>query len=79
MEETERHAGSLEHHVPASGLETGLAPPSRVLVVGIFPEQGENWNFIMETIRGWKKPQTRVLNLFAYTGAASVVAKDGGR
>jgi len=46
--------------------------------VGIFPEQGENWNFIMETIHGWKQPQARVLNLFAYTGAASVVARMAG-
>ena len=46
--------------------------------VGIFPEQGENWNFIYDTIRGWKTESPRVLNLFAYTGAASVVAKTAG-
>ena len=46
--------------------------------VGIFPEQGSNWNFIDDTIRGWKVPQPRVLNLFAYTGAASVVARAAG-
>lgn len=45
--------------------------------VGIFPEQGENWNFVFDTISGWKTP-SRVLNLFAYTGAASVVAKRAG-
>tara|TARA_R110002072_G_scaffold115803_1_gene246098 strand:- start:353 stop:1225 length:873 start_codon:yes stop_codon:yes gene_type:complete len=41
--------------------------------VGIFPEQAVNWEFIEENlnlISGEKK----VLNLFAYTGAASVVA-----
>lgn len=43
--------------------------------VGIFPEQGNNWNFIYDTITGWKLPKPRVLNLFAYTGAASVVAR----
>lgn len=42
--------------------------------VGVFPEQGDNWNYIDETIRGWGQSQVRVLNLFAYTGAASVVA-----
>lgn len=46
--------------------------------VGIFPEQGENWNFIYDTITGWGKGNCRVLNLFAYTGAASVVARQAG-
>lgn len=45
--------------------------------VGIFPEQGENWNFIFNTINKWKQP-SRLLNLFAYTGAASVVAAAAG-
>jgi 23S rRNA (cytosine1962-C5)-methyltransferase len=46
--------------------------------VGIFPEQGSNWNFIYDTITGWNTKQARVLNLFAYTGAASVVARSAG-
>jgi 23S rRNA (cytosine1962-C5)-methyltransferase len=46
--------------------------------VGVFPEQGENWNFIYDTIQGWGGAKSRVLNLFAYTGAASVVARTGG-
>lgn len=46
--------------------------------VGIFPEQGQNWNFIYDTISSWKMQTPRVLNLFAYTGAASVVAKYTG-
>jgi 23S rRNA (cytosine1962-C5)-methyltransferase len=46
--------------------------------VGIFPEQGENWNFIYDTVKSWSSPKSRVLNLFAYTGAASVVAKIAG-
>jgi len=43
--------------------------------VGVFPEQGNNWNFIYDTITGWNIQKPRVLNLFAYTGAASVVAR----
>lgn len=43
--------------------------------VGVFPEQGNNWNFIYDTITGWNLQKPRVLNLFAYTGAASVVAR----
>ena len=46
--------------------------------VGIFPEQGTNWNFIYDTIRKWDMPKPKVLNLFAYTGAASVVARTAG-
>lgn len=45
--------------------------------VGIFPEQGQNWNFIYQSVSSWKAP-SRVLNLFAYTGAASVVARMAG-
>jgi 23S rRNA (cytosine1962-C5)-methyltransferase len=46
--------------------------------VGMFPEQGENWNFTREAIDGWKINSPKVLNLFAYTGAASVVARMAG-
>ncbi|HNV95025.1 MAG TPA: class I SAM-dependent methyltransferase [Bacteroidales bacterium] len=40
--------------------------------VGIFPEQAVNWEFIYNQCQ--KKPGLNVLNLFAYTGAASIVA-----
>ena len=46
--------------------------------VGIFPEQSENWNFIYDTIRAMKTGQPKVLNLFAYTGGASLAAKAAG-
>jgi 23S rRNA (cytosine1962-C5)-methyltransferase len=46
--------------------------------VGVFPEQGSNWNFIHDTITQWSSTKPRVLNLFAYTGAASVVARMAG-
>ena len=48
--------------------------------VGVFPEQAPNWDFIYrktkELSEGGKKP--KVLNLFAYTGAASLAAKAAG-
>lgn len=44
--------------------------------VGIFPEQSCNWNWIMEELS--QKPQAKVLNLFAYTGGASLAAKAVG-
>jgi 23S rRNA (cytosine1962-C5)-methyltransferase len=46
--------------------------------VGIFPEQAENWNFIYETLRNFTVPDLRFLNLFAYTGGASLAAKAAG-
>ena len=45
--------------------------------VGIFPEQAENWNFIHEQTRRIGN-NCRVLNLFAYTGGASLAAKSAG-
>ncbi len=48
--------------------------------VGVFPEQAPNWDFIFNQIsamsRGGSKP--KVLNLFAYTGAASLAARAAG-
>jgi len=44
--------------------------------VGVFPEQADNWNYIFDCINGLKTTeQPKVLNLFAYTGGASLVAK----
>ena len=44
---------------------------------GLFPEQAVNWNFIMEQIRGAGRP-VNVLNLFAYTGGATLAAAAAG-
>lgn len=46
--------------------------------VGIFPEQAVNWDYISETIKKFHTPQPKVLNLFAYTGGASLAAKAAG-
>jgi 23S rRNA (cytosine1962-C5)-methyltransferase len=46
--------------------------------VGIFPEQAENWDYIYNAIRNIKQEQLAVLNLFAYTGGASLAAKAAG-
>lgn len=42
--------------------------------LGLFPEQIENWKYLEQHV--WKGQE--VLNLFAYTGAASLVAKSIG-
>ena len=44
---------------------------------GLFPEQAPNWNLIRETIKKANRP-VKVLNLFAYTGAATIAALKEG-
>jgi 23S rRNA (cytosine1962-C5)-methyltransferase len=44
--------------------------------VGIFPEQSENWNYLYDFLTGIKN--SKVLNLFAYTGGASIAARSAG-
>ncbi|CAN5909784.1 class I SAM-dependent methyltransferase [soil metagenome] len=44
--------------------------------VGLFPEQESNWRFIYDQCRLLQEP--KVLNLFAYTGAASLACRAGG-
>lgn len=44
---------------------------------GLFPEQAYNWNLIRETIKNANR-KVKVLNLFAYTGAASIAALKEG-
>ena len=53
--------------------------------VGVFPEQAPNWEYIYKNTRELVEkaekdslPKPRVLNLFAYTGAASLAAKAAG-
>ncbi len=45
--------------------------------IGIFPEQAVNWNYIYDQLSG-NNYQAKVLNLFAYTGGASLAAKAAG-
>lgn len=44
---------------------------------GLFPEQAYNWNYIREVIRESNR-EVSVLNLFAYTGAATIAAAKEG-
>ena len=44
---------------------------------GLFPEQAANWDYIMRKVRSAGRPIS-VLNLFAYTGAATVAALAAG-
>ena len=44
---------------------------------GLFPEQAANWDFIIDKIQNANRP-INVLNLFAYTGAATMAASYAG-
>ena len=44
---------------------------------GVFPEQAANWDFIREKVASAGRP-VRVLNLFAYSGGATLAAAAGG-
>ncbi|CAM3130890.1 class I SAM-dependent methyltransferase [Paenibacillus lupini] len=59
--------GELKFHIkPTSFKHTGL-----------FPEQAVNWSWMMDKIRSAGRP-IRVLNLFAYSGGATVAAAAAG-
>lgn len=45
---------------------------------GLFPEQAANWDFIMKSIRDSSRSDIRILNLFAYTGGATMAAAKAG-
>ena len=44
---------------------------------GLFPEQAVNWDFMIDKIKKSKR-NIKVLNLFAYTGGASVACLSAG-
>lgn len=56
-------------------MRLGLTPFRHV---GLFPEQASNWQYIYETVKLIRHRRPKVLNLFAYTGAASIVARAAG-
>jgi 23S rRNA (cytosine1962-C5)-methyltransferase len=46
--------------------------------LGIFPEQLPHWEWMLDWLKGIRGKPARVLNLFAYTGAASLLAAKAG-
>ena len=51
--------------------------PTNFKHTGLFPEQATNWDFMMDKIRNANRP-IKVLNLFAYTGAATMACSMAG-
>ncbi len=54
-----------------------FALPTPFRHLGFFPEQASHWDFIEEKIKGAKRP-IKFLNLFGYTGVASIFALRAG-
>ena len=52
--------------------------PTNFKHTGIFPEQATNWDYIIEKIKSSNIKEFRVLNLFAYTGCATMAASSAG-
>ncbi|MBQ2872994.1 MAG: class I SAM-dependent methyltransferase [Bacilli bacterium] len=52
--------------------------PTNFKHTGIFPEQATNWDYIMDKIKNSNIEDFRVLNLFAYTGCATMAASSAG-
>ena len=50
--------------------------PTNFKHTGLFPEQCANWDFIREKVKTRK--DARILNLFAYTGAATMASAGAG-
>lgn len=50
--------------------------PTSFKHVGIFPEQAVNWDWMSTIIKS--RPSTKILNLFAYTGGATMAALSAG-
>ena len=74
--------GGYGAECPSFRLRLGLTSFKHV---GVFPEQAPNWEYIyshtkalVEKAKAEGRPTPKVLNLFAYTGAASLAAKAAG-
>ena len=52
--------------------------PTNFKHTGIFPEQAVNWDYVMTKIKESNIKDFRVLNLFAYTGCATMAASSAG-
>lgn len=64
---------SWEIRLPFDSLRAELKP-GKFKHIGIFPEQFSHWQYLYSHL----KPGARVLNLFAYTGISSLVARAAG-
>lgn len=79
----------LTDRVSGSGLDAAVAAAGMTFAlkqtdfghVGLFPEQAENWDWIVEQVRRCHADSAgalKVLNLFAYTGGSTLAAAAAG-
>jgi 23S rRNA (cytosine1962-C5)-methyltransferase len=54
-----------------------LIKPTAFKHTGLFPENEPNWNWIREKVKTAKRP-TKILNLFGYTGGATLAGLSAG-
>jgi len=59
--------GGLRFHIRPTGFKH----------MGLFPEQAVNWRWMIDKIKSAKRP-IKILNLFAYTGGATVACLSAG-
>lgn len=52
--------------------------PTNFKHTGIFPEQATNWDYVIDKIKNSNIKEFRCLNLFAYTGCATMAASYAG-
>lgn len=52
--------------------------PTNFKHTGIFPEQATNWDYIIDKIKNSNNKEKRILNLFAYTGCATMASSYAG-
>ncbi|HEY4300989.1 MAG TPA: class I SAM-dependent methyltransferase [Candidatus Didemnitutus sp.] len=69
-----------DHWTIGYGSVTFRIQPTSFKHTGLFPEQAVNWDWFSERIRAARAAgrEVRVLNLFGYTGAATVAAAAAG-
>ncbi|WP_414653269.1 class I SAM-dependent methyltransferase [Hyphomicrobium sp.] len=66
-------------HTPSSSKNvTMLCKLAGLWHLGLFPEQEPHWQWMLEHLASVKGEPPRVLNLFGYTGAASLLAAAAG-
>ncbi len=68
---------SISYRNPSCGTLTFNLKPFSFKHTGLFPEQAVNWDWFSSRIRNAGRP-VKVLNLFAYTGGATLAAAAAG-
>ena len=71
---------TIEYSLPINKKLTFHLKPFSFKHTGLFPEQAANWNWFSQLIADAvsKGRQVKVLNLFAYTGGATLAAAEAG-